>query len=61
MTDSNEFLDRTQAAEVLRISTRTLDRLGDLPKVRIGARRVIYRRVDVQRYVERRAAATLAA
>lgn len=54
-----EFLDRQQAASLLRVSTRTLDRL-DVPKVKLGARRVIYRRADLVRFVEARAAKSAA-
>ena len=57
MSECNEYLDRAEAAAFLRISVRTLDRIGELRKVRVGQRRVIYRRADLTRYVASRAGA----
>ncbi|HQT62588.1 MULTISPECIES: AlpA family transcriptional regulator [unclassified Acidiphilium] len=53
MTET-DLLDRKQAAAFLKISDRTLDRIADLPRVRIGLRRVLYRRADLAAYVTRR-------
>ncbi len=54
MSDTIELLDRHRAAALLGISDRTLDRIEDLPRVRLSARRVAYRRADLERYVEQR-------
>lgn len=45
-------LTRSEAAEYLRISTRTLDRLH-LPRSRIGAGRVVYLIPDLEAYLQR--------
>jgi excisionase family DNA binding protein len=49
-SDEGPLLSRQQAAALLGVSVKTLDRLK-LPCVRIG-RRVLYRRADLQAYVE---------
>jgi len=54
MFDSLELLDRQRAAALLGVSDRTLDRITDIPRVRLSARRVAYRRADLERYVEQR-------
>lgn len=50
MTD--ELLDRKEAASLLKISDRTLDRQTDLPRVKLTARRVLYRRSDLMAWIE---------
>lgn len=54
MSDSLELLDRNAAAKLLGISNRTLDRMFDLPRVRLTERRIVYRRADIVRYIEQR-------
>lgn len=54
MSDSLELLDRNAAANLLGISNRTLDRLSDLPRVRLTERRIVYRRADIVKYIEQR-------
>ena len=49
-----EYLTRDEAAKTLRVSTRTLDRIvadGDLVGARIGGRRLLFRKQDVDGYV----------
>lgn len=60
MSESIDLLDRKSAAALLKISDRTLDRLPDLPRVRLSARRVVYRRADLERYIEKRLEAATA-
>jgi hypothetical protein len=50
----DEFLDRKQAAALLKISERTLDRQSDIPRIRITARRILYRRSDLLAWVDAR-------
>lgn len=54
MFDSLELLDRQRAAALLGVSDRTLDRITDIPRVRLSPRRVAYRRIDLEKYVEQR-------
>ncbi len=54
MSEAIELLDRHRAAALLGISDRTLDRIEDLPRIRLSARRVAYRRSDLEKYIERR-------
>ncbi len=54
MFDTLELLDRQRAAALLGVSDRTLDRLADIPRVRLSPRRVAYRRTDLERYIEQR-------
>ena len=58
---SNEFggklLTRQEAAEVLRISPRSLDLIkqrGELPFVRVGRQRICFRSQDLDEYLLRR-------
>jgi len=51
MTAETDLMDRNEAADFLRVSPRTLDRIAALPRVRIGDRRIFYRREDLRRYV----------
>ena len=49
-----EYLTRDEVAKTLRVSTRTLDRIvadGDLVGARIGGRRLLFRKQDVDGYV----------
>ena len=49
-----EYLTRDEVAKTLRISTRTLDRIvadGDLVGARVGGRRLLFRKQDVDGYV----------
>ncbi len=50
MTD--ELLDRKEAANFLKISHRTLDRQIDLPRVKLTARRVVFRKSDLLAWIE---------
>lgn len=54
MTHNDELLDRKQAAIFLKVSDRTLDRISDLPRIRIGERRICFRRSDLTAYLDRR-------
>lgn len=54
MDANSELLDRREASAFLKISDRTLDRLSDLPRIKIGGRRVVFRRSDLLAYVDRR-------
>jgi predicted DNA-binding transcriptional regulator AlpA len=53
MTD--ELLDRKEAASLLKISDRTLDRQTDLPRVKLTARRIVYRKSDLMAWIEAKA------
>ena len=51
------LLNKSDVAEELGgVSTRTVDRIPetDLPRVRIGVRRIMFRRQDVEAYVAQR-------
>jgi predicted DNA-binding transcriptional regulator AlpA len=56
-----ELLTEREAADIARLSTRTLQRLaevGDGPaRIRLTARRIAYRRADLMRWIESRTAA----
>ncbi|MGC9217235.1 helix-turn-helix transcriptional regulator [Acidithiobacillus sp.] len=60
MTAIDELFDRKGAATFCKISERTLDRQPDLPRVKLTARRIVFRKSDLQAWIERRAAATQA-
>lgn len=53
MTTATELLTRHEAATFLKVSDRTLDRITDIPRVKIGGRRIVFRRADLESYVER--------
>lgn len=51
-----KYLTRDEVAKTLKVGTRTPDRIvadGDLVGARIGGRRLLFRRQDVDRYVRR--------
>ena len=55
--DMSDYLTKDEAAKRLRISKRTLDRLvanGEILAARIGARRLVYRPEDLDKYVRGR-------
>lgn len=52
---TNDILNRKEAADFLKISTRTLDRQIDLPRVKLTQRRIVFRRADLVGWIERRA------
>lgn len=60
-TKEAELLDRKEAAQFCKFSERTLDRQTDLPRVRLTARRIVYRKSDLIAWIERRAIAPQAA
>ncbi|GAC1307624.1 MAG: hypothetical protein NVSMB27_45570 [Ktedonobacteraceae bacterium] len=52
MSDSDEWIDAKTAADILRVTERQVNRRGndgDLQMKRIGPRRVVYLRADVER------------
>jgi predicted DNA-binding transcriptional regulator AlpA len=56
MTD--KLLSRSQAAAFLGISDRTLDRQEDIPRIKLTARRIVYKESDLTAYVEARTKAS---
>lgn len=52
MTYNDELLDRKEAAAFCKISNRTLDRQVDLPRVKLTARRVVYRKSDLVAWID---------
>lgn len=50
----DELLDRKEAARLLRVSPRTVDRIAQLPRIRVGCRRILFRRGDLDAYLEAR-------
>ena len=55
MNGLREYLTRKESAEYLRISLRTFDDLvskGLLPKFRVSKGRIVFRRKDLDDYVE---------
>lgn len=52
MATTDELLDRKEAAAFCKISDRTLDRQTDLPRVKLTARRVVYRKSDLIAWIE---------
>jgi len=54
MTNTDELLDRKQAAKYLRVSDRTLDRIPEIPRIKIGDRRIFFRLSDLVGYVASR-------
>ncbi|MGC9272138.1 helix-turn-helix transcriptional regulator [Acidiphilium sp.] len=54
MTNTDELLDRKQAAKYLHVSDRTLDRIPEIPRVKIGDRRIFFRLSDLAGYVASR-------
>lgn len=61
MTATDELLDRKEAAAFCKISERTLDRQADLPRVKLTARRIVFRRSDLIAWIEAKAATHCAA
>ena len=61
MTHNDELLDRKEAASFCKVSERTLDRQTDLPRVKLTARRVVYRRSDLIAWIEAKARQHVAA
>lgn len=57
MTDSNTYLTQRQVADLLHISTRTLERLrteGDGPRYLKAGRRVLYSESDIEKWLKER-------
>ncbi len=54
MTHHDELLDRKQAANFLHVSDRTLDRIPEIPRIKIGDRRIFFRMSDLAGYVASR-------
>jgi predicted DNA-binding transcriptional regulator AlpA len=52
-----ELLDRKEAAAYCKISERTLDRQPDLRRIKLTARRILYRRSDLIEWINARAEA----
>lgn len=55
--NDEDLLARKETAALLRISTRTLDRLETLPRIKLTARRILFRRSDIRNWVNSRATA----
>ncbi|SIQ46301.1 MULTISPECIES: helix-turn-helix transcriptional regulator [Acidiphilium] len=51
MLNQDELLGRKEAAQYLRICERTLDRIPHIPRVKIGQRRIMFRRADLADYI----------
>jgi excisionase family DNA binding protein len=54
MTDRAEYLDKAGASEYSSLSARTLDgakAAGELPFYRFGARKVLFRRADLDKWL----------
>lgn len=60
--DEDELLTQREAESVTLLSIRTLQRLAEIgegpPRIRLTQRRIAYRRKDLMRWIESRAAAT---
>lgn len=54
MPAHEELLDRKEAASFCKISERTLDRQTDLPRVKLTARRIVFRKSDLLAWIEAR-------
>lgn len=54
MSSSTNVLSRKTTAKKLGVCERTVDRIPDLPRVRLSARRIGYRECDVDEYLARR-------
>lgn len=56
-----ELLTEREAADIARLSTRTMKRLAEIgegpARIRLTARRIAYRRADLIRWIETRTAA----
>ena len=61
MDDVDDLLDRKEAAALLRISARTLERLTGIPAIKVSDRRVVYRKGDLLDWIASRRAAGRAA
>lgn len=59
--NDTELLTEREAADIARLSTRTLKRLAEIgegpARIRLSARRIAYRRADLIRWIETRTAA----
>ena len=53
MTD--DLLDRKEAAGLCKISERTLDRQKDITRIKLTARRIVFRRSDLLAWIESKA------
>jgi predicted DNA-binding transcriptional regulator AlpA len=54
MTHLDDLLNRKQAADFLHVSDRTLDRIPEIPRIRVGERRIFFRRSDLAAYLAAR-------
>lgn len=58
----DELLDQREAEQITKLSIRTLQRLAEIgegpPRIRLTQRRIAYRRKDLMRWIESRAAAS---
>ena len=54
MADPAPLLDKKEAAQFLKISPRTLDRLHEIPRVRLTRNRVAFRVVDLAEWAAAR-------
>ena len=59
MTD--DLLDRKEAARLCKISERTLDRQKDIRRIKLTARRIVFRRSDLVTWIESKAHPSTAA
>lgn len=46
-----DLMSRRDSADFLGVSERTLDRIPQIPRVKIGERRIMFRRSDLVDYV----------
>jgi predicted DNA-binding transcriptional regulator AlpA len=65
MADTSRYLDQKTAADLMRLTVRTLERMrrdgGGPPFVRIGLRRIVYSEADIHRWLASRTYAHRAA
>lgn len=54
METPTPLLDKSEAAKFLKVSPRTLDRLHDIPRVRLSKNRVAFRAADLAAWAESR-------
>ena len=53
---TQDLMTRREVADMLRVSLRTLDRIvadGEIVAARVGGRRLLFRRSNVEAYVDR--------